>query len=139
MGHPAHWKIKPPLTPEQFAQVESRKAMLCWVVIVKQTPDGPWLGYVENSFSMSYEPNYVRVWATFVGVDNIVGATHQVDGHAEATYNTKSLRKAHPDWEVAMYAGHNPEIPISIDWDKWYLAEGKYGFRNAPFKPKEGQ
>jgi len=96
-------------------------------IIVKKDEDGKYLGYCENSFSMSWETNRVNVCWSGVAYSNL-GTTHTLD----AT-NTKGP------------AGVNCEIldplsedcPIRIDWERWLNATGKYDQRNASFKVRE--
>jgi len=132
----SQWVIRPPDSEELVQQIAYRSQLPAWVVLVRQTPDGPWLGYVENSFSMSYETNYVRVWPTFTGIDNIVGAKHHVDGHKDATRHADEIAKNRPDWIVGWWGREDPDCPVEVDWNAWHRGTGKYAFRNAPMKAK---
>lgn len=79
-------------------------------------------GYVENSFSMSWTTNYIRVWTK--------------DEIGEALTNKKSLTKwvGRPDCFVARVK--SKKCPADIVLQNLTDKTGKYEWRNKMFKAK---
>jgi hypothetical protein len=117
-----------------------------FVVLVRKPESNALLGYTENSWSMGYEPEYVRFWWTGTGIDNIVGMEHVVDGQKDAERHAEEIRILHPEWQVDVWNVEDPSMPVVIDWPMWHgQRDGsisaprgqKYADRNPAFAMRE--
>lgn len=96
-------------------------------VVLRKQEDGTLLGLVENSFSMDVSKADVRIW--WSGRAYSMLGEHKLSGIEDAEHNAKP-----GDLVVDPLSD---DCPITIDWDRWLAAAGKYEQRNARFKMKE--
>lgn len=92
-------------------------------ILMRKNENGILEGYVENSFTMSWEKDFVYVyWSdSNRGIDAIDAA--QVDLKIAAGTD--------------IFDPLSEECPVIIDWDSWCnRPTRKYLSRNAPFKLK---
>jgi hypothetical protein len=94
-------------------------------IILKKTDEG-YEGYCEDSFSMSFYKQRVRIW--WSGTAYSMLGEHTLDGIKDATHHLK-------DGEM-MFDPLSDDCPVEIDWERWRNAERKFDSRNAHFREK---
>lgn len=97
------------------------------VRIVLRHEDETYTGRIEESFSMGYSKNRVRIW--WSGKAYSFLGEHIIDGEDDATLNAR-------EGDIVVDP-LSEDCPVEIDWDAWISATDKYGKRNAPFKVKD--
>lgn len=95
--------------------------------IVLRKEDGKYKGLIENSFSMDYDNNRIRIW--WSGKAYFMLGKHNLSAIDDAKYNAKS--------DDIILDPFSEDCPIEIDWKAWISAKDKFGKRNAPFKEKQ--
>lgn len=112
---------------------ESIKSHLPLRVIIRPTDAGQFVGLTEESFSMGWEPDRVRIWWSGNAYSNF-GSHHVIDGVKDAEYNARSPN-------ATIYDPLSEDCPIDVDLEQWAqdftAGRSKYLARNAPFKAKE--
>jgi hypothetical protein len=93
-------------------------------IILKKDDDGNYLGYCENSFSMSWEKDRIQIHWSGTAYSNL-GTTHTLDA-------TEITGPEGVDCECLDPLSDS--CPIEIDWESWANAKTKYDKRNARFK-----
>lgn len=75
-----------------------------------------YLGYVENSFSMSWTQDYVRVWRRIV----------------DAEYNLKTILRSRKNTDNKYFIArlNSKKSPVTITWKRF---ADKFNSRNAKF------
>lgn len=104
-------------------------------------------GFVENSFSMGWSPNYVNFWWSGEATSNF-GTKHKIDGRADAEHYLAEERRLRPDWDIEIFDAKDENLPVVLDWDGWVDAHAynpntlsgvsdKFRARNFRFEMKE--
>ena len=96
-------------------------------IVLRKNSDGILEGLCEDSFSMSFSGNCVRIW--WSGKAYSVIGEHILNGIEDAEHNAK-------DGDLILDP-LSDDCPVIIDWDRWIKASDKYGKRNAYFVIKE--
>ena len=81
--------------------------------------DPAYLGYVENSFSMSWTPDYVRVWRRIVDAKNNLKIILSYRKNTDNKYFIARL--------------NSKKSPVNITWKRF---ADKFNSRNAKFTIK---
>ncbi|ALP47095.1 hypothetical protein [Vibrio phage XZ1] len=119
----------------------------CWVILARCKKTGEIIGRIENSFSMGWSKERVRVIrpylnGNFTGDDRFSKAEYNKACAEYITHHekqVKSLREAYKDThDVFLSRVGSKNCPVSIDWDTYYNKKDKRNFeyRNLKFKTK---
>jgi hypothetical protein len=109
-----------------------------WVILGRSKKTGKLIGRIENSFSMGFSKEFVRVYYVETWYDDTAKKTVGFLLNTVAAYNQKHVSH---DWFIARIG--SKKCPIKINWNSFYgrLKTGeyvkKYYWRNLPFKEKE--
>ncbi len=112
-----------------------------------------YVGYVENSFSMSISADRTQFLWSGTAHGNF-GGKFELDGAARAdrtlygSDSFKGLIKEYPEYQWEAYDVHSPGIPVHLDWDEWREGSAhsdrtlsgvvnKYVARNPRFEMRE--
>lgn len=111
-----------------------------WVILRRKPEENAYYGLIENSFSMDWSADRVRVHWTGTAY-SIVGEI-KIDGKRDALSTAANQRKRHPEWTIEAYDLSDPSCPIEIDIPFWLEAvkagqSRKFDARNAKFKMKD--
>ena len=115
-----------------------------YIVLGWDPASGKYLGYVENSFSMSVSTERTQFHWSGTAYSNF-GTTHQLDGSVAADREIQYLSKEYPQYQWEKYDVHDSGIPVHLDWDEWRADSArddkklsgvvsKYGARNPRFE-----
>lgn len=114
-----------------------------YVVLGRAPEDNAWRGRVENSFSMDWSEDRVRLW--WSGVAYSFLGEHQISGLEDAKANCPGIGsgviKQH-GWDYLVVDLEDPDCPVEVDFEEWLLdmkqgVRRKYENRNPRFKIKE--
>ena len=117
----------------------------CWVILSRNLQTGEICGEVENSFSMGWSNDRVRVIRPYLDArfqrDNKFTKAEYNAACAEYIANyekrVREYNKAYGDnFDVFIARVGSKSCPISIDWDSFYSDKNKskYDWRNLKFK-----
>lgn len=90
-----------------------------YIVLGYDPASGKYVGYVENSFSMSISVHRTQFHWSGTGYSNFGGTVPGIDGAQDADTEIRKLREKHPEYNWQKYDVHSEDIPVSIDWDDW--------------------
>lgn len=100
---------------------------------------GELLGYIENSFSMGWAANRVRIWRA--SRDRI---KYRFDSKPASLMSTvATLQRNNPTWDVFCVRIGSKNSPVNINWELFHQGRkaklgniGKYEWRNLKFVKK---
>lgn len=142
-------KLKAPITlkePAEPLQIvdEDRNARLMavqgYIMLIKKPGDDKLYGPVENSFSLSIEPNRTFFYWT--------SKVQNIDGWEWVNKDLNYWRGKYPEYEYTIYDARDAEkLPVVLNWDVWLDAhqrsnqtfsgiKNKYDARNLRFTLK---
>lgn len=107
------------------------------VVLARRPWDNALVGLIETSLFMKWSPSQVRFWWTDIITNSTLGLQFNVDGMSDAAAHAAHCLAKHPNWEVQIWDAHDPNLPITIDWQDWIETSDKYCHRNPNFTMKE--
>jgi hypothetical protein len=103
----------------------SDSRQVCYIIIAVDKKTGVISGYVENSFSMGWAKDRVRVWRS-AGDDSYSRQTKNVCANLRETI--KKIQDKNPGVDVQLHRVGKKTCPVSINWTQWY----KDGAHKAP-------
>jgi len=117
----------------EILKVPEKVVRLMPIRIVLRIPPGGFgtEGMIENSFSMDWSKNRVRVWwSSKHATSNLGGTDIVVNGIEDAEHNAEKLGGV-------VFDPMSDQCPVRIDWDAWMNPANKFESRNAPFEVKQ--
>lgn len=111
--------------PVEPVSPETRERLLAlegYVILGLPPGRNAYQGYVENSFTMDWEPDYVNFFWSGNATSNF-GTSHIVDGKANAEYYIEKLRRDNPEWKIDVWDVRDENLPVKLDWDAWVEAQ----------------
>lgn len=117
------------------------KSQLPAFVVMGFTPKSNHIsGLIERSFDLTTSKDYVRLFRTYTGVDNIFGKTHNVCGREHAEYQLESMKEKYPDGNWQIYDINDKSLPVTLDLKSWEMLNHKiaktFDIRNVRFEYK---
>lgn len=120
------------------------RLMSIHVVLIRRPDESHWWGPVEHSFSLGTSPNQTFFyWSSLPDS----GYDPPIDGLAWLRKDLKGWEAKNPTWKYYIFDAHDPELPVTIDWERWLSAHepdgtklsgiaNKYYARNFQIAPK---
>lgn len=119
-------------------------AMPGYVVLGKRKGGNAYSGLTENSFSMGLEVDYVLF---FWWITNSWGYRTADEARKDAEDHRDKYNKSHPDMDFEVWDVRDPNLPITLDWEGWVVANesadtlsgvrNKYRARNFKFEMRD--
>lgn len=119
---------------------EIKRFLPLYVVLGRSPEQNSWQGRIENSFSMDWSFDRVRLW--WSGKAFSILGEHKINGKNDAEYNCPPRGgNTQPGWEYKVFDLTSDECPIEVDLVQWLVdmdkgARPKFENRNPKFTIK---
>lgn len=128
---------------ERLARLKERPG---YIILGRGRGKNTYVGYVENSFSMSVDEQHTNFFWSGTAYSNF-GSKHELDGKVTCEEHLEALRRNHPETEWEAWDVHDPVLPVTLNYER--MARGlepsktlsgvrnKWDGRNFEFHMKE--